>query len=82
MKESSRQAAARRAMEQAPPPVPPELYPESLRLGRRVLRRRALAHRLLWLVLAAAAVAFLVWATVAEPWVEPPSDTTPPLTGW
>lgn len=82
MNERERQAAVRRVMEQPSPPVPPELFPEVLRRGGRMLRRRTIARRLLWLVLAAATVAFFVWALVAQPWVEPPSDTTPPLTNW
>jgi ferric-dicitrate binding protein FerR (iron transport regulator) len=47
-----------------------------------LLRRRRLARGLLWLLLCAAAVAFTVWAVEAQPWVEPPSQTTPPITGW
>ncbi|MEU5366041.1 hypothetical protein ABZ354_21640 [Streptomyces sp. NPDC005925] len=82
MKERDREAAVRRVMEQAPPPVPPELYARAVRRGERMLRRRTIARRLLWLALAAAAVAFFVWAMAVRPWVEPPSDTTPPLTGW
>ena len=39
-------------------------------------------RRLMWLLLLAAIVAFVVWALMVQPWVEPPSDTTPPLTGW
>ncbi|MEU6544398.1 hypothetical protein [Streptomyces sp. NPDC046859] len=78
-----REAAARRIMEAAPPPrVPPELYPEIVRRGERLLWRHRVAVRLMWLVLCAAAVAFTVWALTAQPWVEPPSQTTPPLTGW
>lgn len=77
-----REAAVRRLLEQTPPPVPPDLYPEVVRRGGRMLRRRIVARRLLWLALFAAAVAFVVWASMARPWVEPPSDTTPPLTGW
>ncbi|WP_320781347.1 hypothetical protein [Streptomyces sp. CRN 30] len=77
-----REAAVRRVLERTPPPVPPELYGDVLRRGGRMLRRRTAARRLVWLVLVAAAVAFLVWASTARPWVEPPSDTTPPLTGW
>jgi hypothetical protein len=77
-----REAAVRRIMEQAPPPVPPELYAEVVRHGGRMLRRRTVARRLLWLLLVAAGVAFTVWALTARPWVEPPSQTTPPLTGW
>lgn len=69
-------------MEGTPPPVPPELYAEVVRRGGRMLRRRTVAVRLMWLLLFAATVAFVVWALMARPWVEPPSETTPPLTGW
>ncbi|MFI6492842.1 hypothetical protein [Streptomyces sp. NPDC050564] len=77
-----REAAVRRMLEQAPPPVPPDLYADAVRRGGRMLRRWTAARRLMWLVLFAAAVAFIVWASMARPWVEPPSETTPPLTGW
>ncbi|BBC33356.1 hypothetical protein SGFS_046500 [Streptomyces graminofaciens] len=77
-----REAAVRRLLEGTPPPVPPELYPEAVRRGNRMLRRRTAARRLLWLVLLAAVIAFVVWASTARPWVEPPSETTPPVTGW
>jgi ferric-dicitrate binding protein FerR (iron transport regulator) len=65
-----------------PPSVPPELYEEAVRRGGRMLRRRRALRRLLWLLLLAAAVAFVIWASIAQPWVEPPSETTPPLTRW
>jgi len=77
-----REAAVRRMLEQPSPQVPPDLYADIVRRGGRMQRRRKIARRLLWLVLFAATVAFIVWATMARPWVEPPSDTTPPLTGW
>ncbi|MGW3913676.1 hypothetical protein ACWEBX_19465 [Streptomyces sp. NPDC005070] len=80
---SEREAAVRRMLEQAPGPVvPPDLYGEVVRRGRRVQRRARAVRGLLWLALLAAAVVFAVWAATARPWVEPPSDTTPPLTGW
>ncbi|MFR0357907.1 hypothetical protein [Streptomyces sediminimaris] len=82
MNRAEREAAARRIMERVPPRVPPELYGEVLRRGNRRLRRRRAARRLLWLLLCAASVAFLVWAVTARPWVEPPTQTTPPYTGW
>lgn len=69
-------------LERTPPPVPPQLCSDALRHGGRMLRRRTVARRLMWLVLLAAMVAFVVWASTARPWVEPPSDTAPPLTGW
>ncbi|MER5754906.1 hypothetical protein [Streptomyces sp. NPDC002088] len=82
MNRPEREAAARRIMEQTPAQMPPDLYVDAIRLGGRMLRRRTLARRLGWLLLSAAALAFAVWALTARPWVEPPSDTTPPLTGW
>ncbi|MEW1871318.1 MULTISPECIES: hypothetical protein [Streptomyces] len=77
-----REATVRRMLEQSPPRVPPELHAEAARRGARVLRRRVLARRVMWLLLLAGTVAFVVWALTARPWVEPPSRTTPPLTGW
>lgn len=82
MNRLEREAAARQIMERAPAPVPPELYAEVVRRGGRMLRRRKAAVRLMWLLLFAATAAFVVWAVMARPWVEPPSETTPPLTGW
>lgn len=77
-----REATVRRLMERTPPQVPPELYAEAVRRGGRMLRRRRAARRLMWVLLWAAVVAFTVWALMVHPWVEPPSETTPPLTGW
>ncbi|MEU6093812.1 hypothetical protein [Streptomyces sp. NPDC047079] len=79
---AEREAAARRLLERTPPPVPPGLHAEAVRRGSRMLRRRTVARRLLWLALFAAAVAFAVWASLARPWVEPPSTTTPPISNW
>ncbi|MCT9084448.1 hypothetical protein [Streptomyces fulvoviolaceus] len=82
MNRTEREAAVRRIMEQVSPSVPPELYGDVVRRGGRMLRRRRAARRLMWLLLFATSVAFVVWALTAHPWVEPPSETTPPLTGW
>ncbi|MET8247683.1 hypothetical protein ABZV31_26735 [Streptomyces sp. NPDC005202] len=82
MNRTEREAAVRRILEQAPPQVPPELYADVVRRGGRMLRRRTVARRMMWLLLCAATVAFVVWALTARPWVEPPSQTTPPVTGW
>ncbi|MFJ8358974.1 hypothetical protein [Streptomyces sp. NPDC093984] len=82
MNVSEREATVRRMLERTPPPVPPELYGDVVRRGTRLLRRRTLALRVLWLALVAAALAFTVWASVARPWVEPPSTTTPPIGDW
>ncbi|WP_327728033.1 hypothetical protein OG250_15085 [Streptomyces sp. NBC_00487] len=77
-----REAAVRRILDRKPPQVPPDLCAAAARRGGRMLRRRTAARHLMWLVLLAAVVAFLVWASIARPWVEPPSETTPPMTGW
>jgi ferric-dicitrate binding protein FerR (iron transport regulator) len=69
-------------MERAVAAVPPERYGDAVRRGERLLRRRRLARRALWLLACAAVLAFAVWAADARPWVEPPSRTTPPVTGW
>ncbi|WP_073946193.1 hypothetical protein [Streptomyces kebangsaanensis] len=82
MNRTEREAAVRRLLEQRPPQVPVELYDDVVRRGERVLRRRTAARRVMWLVLFAAAVAFTVWALTVRPWVEPPSQTTPPVSGW
>ncbi|MEV6809804.1 hypothetical protein [Streptomyces sp. NPDC051129] len=82
MKRGEREAAVRRVMERAAVPVPPELYADAVRHGDRLLRRRRLVRRMLGLLACAAAVAFAVWAAGARPWAEPPSGTTPPVTGW
>ncbi|OQR61850.1 hypothetical protein B6E66_22950 [Streptomyces maremycinicus] len=82
MNRLQREAAVRQIMERTAPRVPTDLHADVVRRGGRILRRRTAARRLLWLLLCAAAVAFTVWAVVAQPWVEPPSQTTPPLTGW
>ncbi|WP_371669461.1 hypothetical protein OG985_18405 [Streptomyces sp. NBC_00289] len=82
MNRTQREAAVRGIMDGAQPQVPPDLYTDVVRRGGRMVRRRTVARRLMWLVLFAASVAFVVWALTARPWVEPPSETTPPLTGW
>ncbi|MFJ8084245.1 hypothetical protein ACIQ6Y_26960 [Streptomyces sp. NPDC096205] len=82
MSRADREAAARRIMERTSPPVPPELYADAVRHGSRLLHRQVLVRRLMWLLLCVAVVAFTVWAVMVQPWVEPPSETTPPLEGW
>ncbi|MEU8791105.1 hypothetical protein [Streptomyces sp. NPDC048643] len=77
-----REAAVRHMLERTPPAVPPDLYGEVVRRGGRMLRRRRAARRVMWVVLCAAAVVFVIWAVTVQPWVEPPSETTPPLSNW
>jgi hypothetical protein len=81
MARMNREATVRRLLAQSPPPVPPELHAEAVRRGTRMLRRRELARRTMWLLLLVAAVVFVVWALTVCPWVEPPPGTAPPLTG-
>ncbi|MYT68776.1 MULTISPECIES: hypothetical protein [unclassified Streptomyces] len=81
--EDRRSATVRAVLDTAPPPVvPAELCAEAMRRGGRALGRRRVVRRTMWCVLVVAALAFVVWASMARPWVEPPSETTPPLTGW
>ena len=82
MNRTDQEAAVRQILDRPAPAVPAELHADAVRRGGRILRRRTVAVRLLWLLLFAATVAFVVWASMARPWVEPPSETTPPLTGW
>ena len=82
MNRTQREAAVRQLMERGAPQVPADLYGDVVRRGSRMLRRRSAARRFMWLLLFAASVAFVVWALTARPWVEPPSTTTPPMTGW
>ncbi|WP_055697691.1 hypothetical protein [Streptomyces silaceus] len=77
-----KESAVRRLLEGTSPAVPPELFDDAVRRGGRMLRRRTAVRRLCWTLLFTAAVAFIVWASITRPWVEPPSDTTPPLTRW
>ncbi|RAJ71647.1 hypothetical protein K378_00467 [Streptomyces sp. Amel2xB2] len=61
-------------------PVPPDLALRALLRGLRIARRRRTAALLLWLVFTFA-LAFAVWAAVAQPWAAEPVQTTTP-TGW
>ncbi|MFF3324563.1 hypothetical protein [Streptomyces sp. NPDC002889] len=72
----------RRMLETRHPTLPPDLLLRATLQGSRLLRRRRALRRAGRLLLVLAVIAFLVWATVAQPWVVPPSDTTPPLEGW
>ncbi|MDI3408048.1 hypothetical protein [Streptomyces cavernicola] len=72
----------RRLLDGPHPVVPPELCPEAVRRGARRARRRARGRWVLWLLLGAAFVGFMVWATLNHPWTQPPANRTPPLEGW
>ncbi|MDX3386574.1 hypothetical protein DF268_31090 [Streptomyces sp. V2] len=79
---SNREVAVRRMMEGPTLVVPAEVLGEAVRRGGRLLWWRRVARRVMWTLLFAAVVAFAVWAAVAQPWVEPPSETTPPVVRW
>ncbi|RII20932.1 hypothetical protein DSC45_02285 [Streptomyces sp. YIM 130001] len=64
------------------PAVPPGLAAAAAARGERRLRRQRALRRVMWLLLCLAVVAFTVWASVEQPWVRPPAETTPPLQGW
>ncbi|MEU2183649.1 hypothetical protein [Streptomyces thermolilacinus] len=66
----------------ARPRVPAGLAERARAYGTRVRRRERWRRWALWLLLAAGAVAFGVWAYAVEPWAAPPMRTTPPLEPW
>lgn len=74
--------AVRRMLETRHPQVPADLATRAAEQGTRLLRRHMLVRRVGWVLLVTAVIAFVVWASVAEPWVTPPTETTPPLEGW
>ncbi|MEU6081414.1 hypothetical protein [Streptomyces sp. NPDC047108] len=77
-----KQEEVRRMLDGPHPVVPPDLAARAAEHGRQLLARRRVVRAAVWVVLLAAAVAFAAWAVVAQPWVVPPTDTTPPLDGW
>lgn len=64
------------------PQLPADLAERAVERGTRLLHRDRAVRRALWTLLAAAVVAFVVWASVVQPWEVPPAGTTPPLEGW
>ncbi|MBH1935515.1 hypothetical protein I5Q34_14740 [Streptomyces sp. AV19] len=74
--------AVRRLLVSCRPAVPPGLAARAAGRGRRLLRARRALRALGWTLLAAAAVAFCVWAALTEPWAVHPADTAPPLEDW
>ncbi|MEV8284566.1 hypothetical protein [Streptomyces niveus] len=79
---SRKEDEVRRMLDLPHPKVPVDLTARASAHGARVLNRRRTWRLLLWLLVTVAVVAFTVWASAAEPWTVPPSDTTPPLEGW
>ncbi|MEV7612424.1 hypothetical protein [Streptomyces sp. NPDC089799] len=64
------------------PAVPADLASRAAARGGVLRRRRRALRRLGWWLLLTAAVAFLVWASLARPWVVPSESVAPPLEGW
>ncbi|MFE3121525.1 hypothetical protein [Streptomyces niveus] len=79
---SRKEDEVRRMLDLPHPKVPVDLTARASAHGARLLNRRRTWRLLLWLLVTVAVVAFTVWASAAEPWTVPPSDTTPPLEGW
>ncbi|MFE2374969.1 hypothetical protein [Streptomyces sp. NPDC059398] len=73
---------ARRMLAGPHPPVPADLALRAAERGARIRRRRTAGRRAVWLLLAAALAAFVVWATLTHPWTPPPARTTPPVEGY
>jgi cell division septal protein FtsQ len=72
----------RRMLDGTHPQVPADLGARAAERGERLLRRNVVVRRVMWVLLVAVVVAFVVWMSVAQPWVMPPSEVTPPLEGF
>jgi ferric-dicitrate binding protein FerR (iron transport regulator) len=64
------------------PVVPSDLLVRATERGARDLRRRRTVRRVLWVLASVAVVAFLVWASIVQPWQAPPAAVTPPVEGF
>ena len=60
--------------------VPPDLAERALLRGLRLARRRRTVQLALWTFFVLA-LALAAWASLTQPWVTEPTQTTPPL-GW
>ncbi|MFB6527127.1 MULTISPECIES: hypothetical protein [unclassified Streptomyces] len=76
-----KEAAVRRLLDTPHPPVPGGLAGEAAERGARLLRRHRAARRLAWTLFALAVLAFVLWASAAQPWEPPALETTPPFDG-
>ena len=71
----------RRLLDTPHPVVPLDLTARAMARGRRIVRRRRITQRVLWVVLFAAVVAGIVFAVMAWP-DNGPSTTTPNGDTW
>ncbi|MEV0091894.1 hypothetical protein [Streptomyces sp. NPDC050738] len=77
-----KETEVRLMLETPHPVIPPGLAARATERGARMQRRRLIARRTAWLLLAAVVVALVVWVAVAQPWAVAPSTTTPPVEGF
>ncbi|WP_171052950.1 hypothetical protein [Streptomyces marianii] len=76
-----REEEVRRMLDAPHPLVPADLHVRAAHRGARLRRRRRTLHHV-GCVLLLVAIAFAMWAVAVEPWVVPPSATTPEIEGW
>ncbi|TXS56626.1 hypothetical protein [Streptomyces sp. t39] len=77
-----KESEVRRMMQGPAPVVPTDLGLRAAARGGRLLRRHRALRRTGLVLLLAALLALAAWALVTEPWLVPPSPTTPPVTGF
>ncbi|KIF68243.1 hypothetical protein HY68_05700 [Streptomyces sp. AcH 505] len=77
-----KEAEVRRMLDLPHPAVPTDLLLRATARGARMLHRRRTLRRVLWTLLLAAAVVFVVWAAATYPWEPQPTEMTPPPFGF
>ncbi|WP_328300483.1 hypothetical protein OG389_23890 [Streptomyces sp. NBC_00435] len=73
-----REAHVKRLLEGPYPAVPADLAAGAAARGDRLLRRRRTVRRIGWMLVFAALVAFVVWASLTHAWTAPSSEVSPP----
>lgn len=76
-----KETEVRRMLDGPHPAVPPGLALRAAERGHRLLLRRRWLLLAGWLLLTVGVV-LCVWALAQQPWLPPPTRTTPPLEGW
>ncbi|MET7638192.1 hypothetical protein [Streptomyces sp. NPDC005438] len=72
-----KQTEVARLLRQSVQPAPMDLAARAIDRGDRLVRRQRVVRRLAWLLAVLLVVAFTVWALRTQPWVMPPTQTTP-----
>lgn len=75
-----REEEVRRLLDTAHPQVPADLAQRAAAHGRRVLRRRRVAHRVLWVLLVAVLTTAMLFAALA--WPDQQQPHAPTLEDW